>query len=393
MKSEFNVKIVDDAHIQIGGRIDSSNALDFEDSLKQFIVQDFDFLTIDSEKLTYISSAGLRVLMKLRSKARNTITIENTPEPVNQIFEMTGFTQLFKVRKGFRHVSVEGCPVIGVGFFGTVYRLDPDTIVKVYHPSVNISQIENEQKMAKAAFLKGIPTAISYDIVKVGDSYGSVFELLKAVSFNDLVIQHPDQIDDIVRKWCDILKIVHSTYMEPGVMPSAKKSYFQYLDAIRTYLDEPQYQFLYQYLEKIPERLSVIHGDFQMKNVMLSDNDPMLIDMETLATGHPVFDFAGIYVAYIEFEEDEPGNMQRFLGISADTASYIFEKLMEYYLETTNPTLLASEILKIRIVSAIRFLYIITMSDLNSNELSQKRILTTKEHINEFMKQSETLNF
>ena len=119
----------------------------------------------------------------------------------------------------------------------------------------------------------------------------------------------------------------------------------------------------------------------------------MLIDMETLATGHPVFDFAGIYVAYIEFEEDEPGNMQRFLGISADTASYIFEKLMEYYLETTTPTLLASEILKIRIVSAIRFLYIITMSDLNSNELSQKRILTTKEHINEFMKQSETLNF
>ena len=393
MKSGFNVKIVDDTHIQIGGRIDSSNAQALEESLKPFIVQDFDFLTIDAEDLSYISSAGLRVLMKLRSKARNTITIENMPETVNQIFEMTGFSQLFKVRKGFRHVSVEGCPVIGVGFFGTVYRLDPDTIVKVYHPSVNISQIENEQKMAKAAFLKGIPTAISYDIVKVGDSYGSVFELLKAVSFNDLVIQHPDQVDDIVKKWCDILKIVHSTYMEPGVMPSAKKIYFQYLDAIRTYLDESQYQFLHQYLEKIPERLTVVHGDFQMKNIMLSGNDPMLIDMDTMATGHPIFDFAGIYVAYVEFEEDEPGNMQRFLGISADTANYIFEKLVEYYLETTNAALLATEIQKIRIVSAIRFLYIIIMSDLKNSELGQKRIHTTKEHINEFMKQSETLNF
>ncbi len=41
--------------------------------------------------------------------------------------------------------------------------------------------IKNEQRLAKRAFVKGVPTAISYDIVKVGDKYGSVFELLRRV--------------------------------------------------------------------------------------------------------------------------------------------------------------------------------------------------------------------
>ncbi len=393
MRSEFFVRIIDDHHVQVGGHIDSSNAQAFEEGLRSFIATGFDSLSIDAEELTYISSAGLRVLMKLRKKAQDTITIENTSDQVYQVFEMTGFTHLFKVIRNLRRISIEGCPVIGEGFYGKVYRLDPDTIVKVYHSKDSIPMIENEQKMAKAAFLKGIPTAISYDIVKVGDSYGSVFEMLKSVTFNDLVIQHPDQIDDIIKKWCDLLKIIHSTTMEPGVLPVAKQLYLQDLEKIKGYLDEPQYLFLRNYLKKIPDRMTVVHNDFQMKNVMLSDNEPMLIDMDTIAIGHPIFDFAGLYVAYVAFEEDEPGNMQQFLGIPADTAYYIFEKLLEYYLDSANPALLEAEIRKIRVVAAMRFLFIILFSDLKDSELGQRRIRTIKNHINELMQESETFNF
>ncbi len=49
----------------------------------------------------------------------------------------------------------------------------------------SIPLIKREQSRARMAFVKGIPTAISYDIVRVGSQYGSVFELLQARSFND----------------------------------------------------------------------------------------------------------------------------------------------------------------------------------------------------------------
>ena len=391
MTTKFNVDISDKNHIAVSGRIDSSNALAFESCLSAYISQKFDTLTIDAEKLSYISSAGLRVLIKLRRNAENTITIENTTDDVYQIFDMTGFSQLFKVKKGFRRLSVEGCPVIGTGFYGTVYRIDPDTIVKVFQPSCGMQQIEEEQKKAKAAFLKGIPTAISYDIVKVDDSYGLVFEMLKSESFNDLIIQHPEQIDENIKRWSDLLKKVHATTMDPGVLPSAKTIHLNYLEVVRDYLDDAQYNYLHAFLEKIPNRMTVVHGDYQMKNVMLSDDEPMLIDMETLAVGHPIFDMAGIYVTYQMFEEDEPGNTMAFYGIPASTCDYIWDKLLEYYLETNDAAIIQSETQKIKLIAAVRFLYILAISNLKEGPLGELRIRHTKEHIGELMNQMENL--
>ena len=54
----------------------------------------------------------------------------------------------------------------------------------------------------------GIPTAIPYDIVKVGDLYGSVFELINAKSLQELIIDGAD-IDSLVKESVDVLKIIH----------------------------------------------------------------------------------------------------------------------------------------------------------------------------------------
>ena len=88
-------------------------------------------ITIDAEELEYISSAGLRVIMKL-AKIDRDIKIVNVTRDVYDILEMTGFTGIVSVERGLRRFSVEGCPVIGQGAVGTLYQYDPDTIVKVY---------------------------------------------------------------------------------------------------------------------------------------------------------------------------------------------------------------------------------------------------------------------
>ena len=51
-------------------------------------------------------------------------------------------------RSVLREVSVDGCPVIGRGYYGTVYRLDADTIVKVYASPDSIPLIEIPSKTA-----------------------------------------------------------------------------------------------------------------------------------------------------------------------------------------------------------------------------------------------------
>ena len=305
---------------------------------------------------------------------------------VYDIFDMTGFTELFKVEKKMRKISVEGCEVIGKGFYGTVYRIDPETIVKVYNTPDSIPIIEKEQRLAKCAFVKGVPTAISYDIVRVGDNYGSVFELLNADSFNDHLINEPEKFDELLHKYVDFLKVVHSAEMDAGTIPMARDIFIGYLDVIDSYLTSEQSVRLKELLSALPDDLHMVHGDFQMKNVMLVGDEPMLIDMETISTGQPIFDLQALYVTYISFSEDCPDNLSSFLGISDDLGEPIWNSILEKYFDTADKAELSAINDKIRLMSAIRFLYLLAVTDLKNGDLGERRIKRTQDHISELLK-------
>ena len=331
--------------------------------------------------------------MKLRKTVNREMEIRNVSPVVYEILETTGFTELFRVKKKMREISVEGCDIIGHGFYGTVYRLDPDTIVKVYKFPESLPLIENERKMAKMAFVRGIPTAISYDIVKVGDSYGSVFELLKAQTMNDLLAAEPERADELVRMFANVMKTVHSVELPPGTLPSAKENWLGWLDMIlqQGYISEMQHARIRELLCDLPEFCGVVHGDFHMKNVMVSDGEPLLIDMDTLTQGNPIFDLQGVYVAYRAFEEDEPGNTMTFLGISSELGNFVWEKTIEYYFGTGDAGILARNKDRIRLVAAVRFLQLIGTSDLKTNELAATRIRHTQENIGDLLEKVDSL--
>ncbi len=87
--------------------------------------------------------------------------------------------------------------------------------------------------------------------------------------------------------------------MERGELPEAKKQFLSYLDELGGILPKELRERLRALFAAMPENLHVIHGDIQMKNVMLNGDEPMLIDMDTLSVGDPVFDLMGLYLAYM----------------------------------------------------------------------------------------------
>ncbi len=381
--------------IYLRRRIDSTNARETERMVMDAIEAEPDALPVfDASELIYISSAGLRVLVKYRAMAGTKMEIRNVSPEVYEIMEMTGFTELFRVKKRFREVSVEGCEIIGRGCYGTVYRLDDDTIVKVYASPESIPLIENERRMARMAFIKGIPTAISYDIVKVGDSYASMFELLKAQTMNDLLISEPGKADDLIRVFVDVMKSVHAAEMDPGVLPSARDTWLAYLENIRQkeFITQQQYLRLKELLNAIPERNRAVHGDYHMKNVMMTESEPMLIDMDTLSCGDPVFDLQAVYVAYREFNEDEPDNSENFLGIDDRMCERIWQRTLALYFDTTDPDILGRMSDRIRLVAAIRFLCILESTDREGDSLGAIRIRHTQAVIEELLDRVPSLS-
>ncbi len=71
-------------------------------------------LVLDASELDYISSAGLRVLLHIQKTVPD-MCITGVNPPIYEILEMTGFTEIMRVEKAYRIVSVEGCEEIGHG--------------------------------------------------------------------------------------------------------------------------------------------------------------------------------------------------------------------------------------------------------------------------------------
>lgn len=72
------------------------------------------------------------------------------------------------------------------------------------------------------ALILGIPTAISYDVVKAGNCYGSVFELLNARSFAAILAKEPEKLDWCVAEYVKMLRLIHSTVVPAGKLPDVK---------------------------------------------------------------------------------------------------------------------------------------------------------------------------
>ncbi len=324
------------------GRIDSANAETVEAEINALIgAEAAENLIIDVDSLEYLSSAGLRIILRLRKKFSGLKIVNASPE-VYDIFDMTGFTEMLAVEKAYRKLSVEGCEVIGQGANGKVYRLDPDTIIKVYLNPDALPDIHRERELARRAFVLGIPTAIPYDVVKVGEGYGSVFELLNAKSFAKLIIADPANAGMCTKMSVDLLKKIHSTEVKPGDMPDMKAVALNWAAFLKDYLPEADFKKLYALVDAVPHNDHMLHGDYHVKNVMLQDGEVLLIDMDTLCVGDPVFEFASIWLAYEGYSELDHEVVKNFLGIPRDITSKIWDNTLRLYFGTEDEEILRS---------------------------------------------------
>lgn len=89
----------DTLELAIEGRLDTTTAPELEAELNDF-PKDVAMLIFNFEKLAYISSAGLRVLLKFYKKmnTQGKTKIINANENVMEVLEMTGFTEFIMAK-------------------------------------------------------------------------------------------------------------------------------------------------------------------------------------------------------------------------------------------------------------------------------------------------------
>ena len=95
MQINFN-NIDGNLNVTLEGRLDTITAPEFE----SFIGKNYDgegMLIIDCEKLAYISSAGLRVLLVAQKRSKGKMKLTKVCELVMEVIEMTGFADILVI--------------------------------------------------------------------------------------------------------------------------------------------------------------------------------------------------------------------------------------------------------------------------------------------------------
>lgn len=282
------------------GRIDTVTAPKVDNQIQTAIYnasEPVTNLTFDCSTLDFISSTGLRVVLKYK-KLYPSLEVINVSNDVYSVFEMTGFSRIITVKKAMRSINLEECTLLGRGGNGEVYKINDEEIIKLCLRQEDEQKLIEEMNLAREAFVLGVPTVISFDTAKVNDGRtGIVMEAINPDTYSSWLTEHPDEIDTYVQQYVDLFKTTNAIEVMPGQFRSTKG---WIKDKLNTPSDcsTPEWDAAFlEILDYIPEGNRLTHNDGHPNNVLMYDDGNerqlMLIDMGDIGAGHPIMEIIG----------------------------------------------------------------------------------------------------
>ena len=179
--------------------------------------------------------------------------------------------------------------------------------------------------------------------------------MLSAKSVAKILKADIEKLDECMDIYTDLLKKIHSIPVSVGEMPSMKEIAVNWFEFLESYLPTDLWTKLMDMIKKMPEPQFMIHGDYHIHNVMIQDGEPLLIDMDTVAYGHPVFEFAAVYLGYVGYCENNPSGVLEFYGLPYETTTKLWATLLEKYFNGDKAKMQEVE-LKAKIIGYARML-------------------------------------
>ncbi len=364
--------------VSLDGRLDTEASVRFDAEIAEISRNNpHDSMVLDAEKLQYVASSGLRTILKLVKTEKN-FSMENVSESVYNIFEMTGFSRIMTIRKALRKIDLEKFERIGFGGNGAVYRVSEDEIVKVNYNPATYAALDMELAKAKEAFLLGIPTAISFDLVDCGEGRrGVVYETIKSRTLGETIQSSPELMEELTDRYIEQLNILHAVHTDNPVFSNAKDSYRKQVEDASKFLTEEEGKMLEQILEVLPEGDRLVHCDAHPKNIMIQGDEMLWIDMEGMSVGHPIYDLISISAVLNGMRTDEV--TMSICGMDIQTVLRFKECFIRKYFKTDDPEAVQKYSSMIDVLRLIRAVFAIGFTSKNTAEFRPAIIAKARE--------------
>lgn len=294
-------------------------------------------VALDLARCPFISSAGLRLILeghKAAKAAGKEFQLLNVTPGLEKILETTGFSQMVRYTVAHREIPFAGLELLSAGACGECYRLDRERVVKLYFPGMAGEIVEREKKFAREAFILGVPTAISYEIVRCDGRLGVIYEMLDAELFSRVMLGDLNNLDTHARTLAEVAQAIHAIPGSRDVFPDAKSHFRNYLQALENDLPAEDIEHLRQRLDEIPDSGQCVHLDLHTSNIMIRDGNPLIIDMGEFSVGSYLFDLGQWCTIY---GYPELNTCEVVTHIPSDQGREFLEKLLDFYFTRRTP--------------------------------------------------------
>lgn len=238
------------------------------------------------------------------------------------------------MEKELKTVSIDGLEEIGRGMTSRVYKLDEDKVIKVFYPGIAADEIEAERIASRLAFIKDIPVPITYQLVRVSDGYGIIYELVEADTLAGTIGKAPELLSEYAIKAAKLLQKLHNTKYAEGELPDIRQAWWHLCTiGLNKFISDEESEKLQKFLFSLPTRNTFIHGDYHAFNILVRSNELILIDVGDASLGHPIFDLASVYMANILIPEGASEERRKQLILSPEQFACFFDVFISTYFD------------------------------------------------------------
>lgn len=365
--------------VSLDGRLDTEASVKFEAELAEICKNNpHESMVFDAGKLQYVASSGLRTILKMAKTEKN-FSLVNVIDSVYSVFEMTGFSRIITIKKALRKIDLEKCERIGFGGNGAVYRVSEDEIVKVNYNPATDAELDSELNKAKEAFLLGVPTAISFDLVDCGEGRrGVVYETIKSKSLGETIQKNPEQMEELTDKYIEQINKLHSIHTDNPVFGNIKDNYRMQVVNASKHLTEEEGKMLELIYDALPEGDTLVHGDAHTKNIMIQGEEMLWIDMEGMSVGHPIYDLISIAAILNGMRTDE--YTIGMCGMDLATVAKFKECFIRRYFKTEDPEMIQRYSSMIDTLRLLRAVFAIGFTSKNTEAFRPAIIETARQY-------------
>lgn len=222
---------------------------------------------------------------------------------------------------------------VGTGSSCEVYEWgDDDKVVKLFHANAPSEAVQLEFRNSFAAWKSGLQVARPFEQVMWEGRSGIVFEKVVGETiinrfFEGLYTFQEidfDEADSELRIFARVLNDIHKSTVS-GIVTDQKENLKAIIGHPAMFTND-DISAIHTYIDLLPAKRQLCHGDTNPGNLILRDGNPIMIDWMHAALGNPAADVAEVCVMleYAVLPPETPAAVDEFFQTWRQTAYNIF---------------------------------------------------------------------